>query len=96
MIIGIGNYFYKSIKNESLFNVNFNLNLSLKNNINFEKIRKNFNNEIQKIQNSNDINILKRFCCDLFNKFYLHYSNIKNEILEANKYIEIINDTTLE
>ena len=96
MIIGIGNYFYKSIKNESLFNVNFNLNLSLKNNINFEKIRKNFNNEIQKIQNSNDINILKRFCCDLFNKFYLHYSNIKNEILEANKYIQIINDTTLE
>ena len=95
MIISLGNYFYKSIKNESLFNVNFNLNLTLRHNINYEKIRDDFNNKIKE-SNDNDIDILNRFSCDLYNKFYLHSSNIKNEILEVNKYIQIINDINIE
>ena len=95
MIISLGNYFYKSIKNESLFNVNFNLNLTLRHNINYEKIRDDYNNKIKE-SNDNDIDILNRFSCDLYNKFYLHSSNIKNEILEVNKYIQIINDINIE
>ena len=89
MIINIGNYCYKSINNQSLLNINFNLNLSLKKNINFEKIREDLNIEIKKNKN---IDIINRFRCDLYNKFFLHSSNIKNNILEANKYILIINE----
>ena len=95
MIISLGNYFYKSIKNESLFNVNFNLNLSLRHNINYEKIRDDYNNKI-KNSKDNNIDILNRFNCDLYNKFYLHSSKTKNEILEVNKYIQIINDINSE
>ena len=91
MIINIGNYFYKSINNQSLLNINFNLNLSLKKNINFEKIREDINKGIKNSQNKN-INIINRFSCDLYNKFFLHTSNIKNNILEVNKYIQIINE----
>ena len=91
MIINIGNYFYKSINNQSLLNINFNLNLSLKKNINFEKIREDLNKEIKKDKNKN-MDIIYRFSCDLYNKFFLYSSNIKNNILEANKYIQIINE----
>ena len=96
MIISLGNYFYKSIKNESLFNVNFNLNLSLRKNVNYEKIRDNFNEEIKKNKNNNNIELINRFSCDLYNKFYLTTSNTKNEILELNKYIQIINDLNIK
>ena len=91
VIISLGNYFYKSIKNESLFNVNFNLNLSLRKKINYEKIRDDFNKEIQNSKNNN-IYLINRFSCNLYNKFYLNASKTKNDIIEVNKYIQIIND----
>ena len=95
LIISLGNYFYKSIKNESLFNINFNLNLSLRKNINYEKIRDDFNKEI-KNSNSKDIDIINRFSCDLYNKFYLNTSEMKNIILEENKYIQINNENYIQ
>ena len=91
IIISVGNYFYKSINNESLFNINFNLNLSLRKNINFGKIRDDFNKEFKKSQVKNK-DILNRFSCDLYNKFFIHTSEMKNKVLEANKYIEIVNE----
>ena len=95
LIISLGNYFYKSIKNESLFNINFNLNLSLRKNINYEKIKDEFNKEIKEIS-LNKMESLKRFSCDLYDKFYLHTSDIKNRIMEENKYFQIINENNLE
>ena len=94
MIISLGNYFYKSINNESLFNVNFNLNLSLRKKINYEKIRDDFNKEI-KNRNYKNIDLINRFSCDLYNKFYFHTSKYKNDIFEVNKYIQIINDLAI-
>ena len=91
LIISIGNYFYKSIKNESLFNINFNLNLSLKKNVNFGKLKEYFNKDM-KNSKLKKIDILNRFRCDLYNKFFLHTSNKKNIVLEANKFIEIFQE----
>ena len=91
LIISIGNYFYKSIKNESLFNINFNLNLSLKKNVNFGKLKEDFNKDM-KNSKLKKIDILNRFRCDLYNKFFLHTSNKKNIVLESNKFIEIFQE----
>ena len=95
MIINIGNYYYKSINNQSLLNINFNLNLSLKKNINFKKLREEFNKEIKASKNKN-LDILNRFSCDLYNKFFLYESETKNNILEVNKYIQIINEIPIQ
>ena len=39
IIVSLGNDFYKSINNESLFNINFNLHLTLRKNVNLKKIQ---------------------------------------------------------
>ena len=89
IIISLGNDLYKNINNESLFNVNFNLHLSLRKSINLKQIQNNFD-KMLKNKDLGSINILNRFICDLDNKFYFHNSFVKTKIFEMNKYIQII------
>jgi hypothetical protein len=89
IIISLGNDFYKSVNNESLFNVNFNLHLTLRKTVNLKKIYINYDQMIKEKAFGN-INILNRFCCHPDHKFYLHCSYNKNKVLEMNKYIQII------
>jgi len=91
IIVSLGNDFYKSINNESLFNINFNLHLTLRKNVNLKKIQNNFNTTLKENQYGY-VNSLNRFNCDLENKFYFHHSSLKNKILEMNKYIQIIDE----
>ena len=91
IIVSLGNDFYKSINNESLFNINFNLHLTLRKNVNLKKIQNNFNTTLKENQYG-CVNSLNRFNCDLENKFYFHHSSLKNKILEMNKYIQIIDE----
>ena len=89
LFISLGNDFYKSIKNESLFNVNYNLHLTLRKNVSIKNIQNNFDKMIKE-NNFDNINIINRFCCYLENKYYLNYSLDKNIVFEMNKYIQII------
>ena len=91
IIISLGNDFYKSVNNESLFNINFNLHLTLRKNVNLKQIHNNFDKMIKE-KNIGNINLLNRFSCQQNNKFYLHNSYKKNKVLEMNKYIQIIED----
>jgi hypothetical protein len=91
IIVSLGNDFYKSINNESLFNINFNLHLTLRKNVNLKKIQDNFNKTLKEKMNG-CVNILNRFNCDFENKFYFHHSSLKNKILDTNKYIQIIDE----
>ena len=91
IIVSLGNDFYKSINNESLFNINFNLHLTLRKNVNLKQIHNNFDKMIKE-KNIGNINLLNIFSCQPNNKFYLHNSYKKNKVLEMNKYIQIIED----
>ena len=88
IIISLGNDLYKNINNESLFNINFNLHLTLRKSANLKQIQKNFDKMIRE-NNLGNVNILNRFNCEPDNKFYLNNSNMKNIIFEINKYIRI-------
>ena len=91
IIISLGNDLYKNINNESLFNINFNLHLTLRKDVNLKQIQNNFDKMIKERKLGN-VNILNRFSCDLDNKFYFHNSLVRNKIFELNKYIQIIED----
>ena len=90
IIISLGNDLYKNINNESLFNINFNLHLTLRKKVNLKQIQQNYD-KIIKENNLGKVNVLNRFNCEPENKFYLNNSLMKNIIFEINKYI-IIND----
>ena len=90
IIISLGNDLYKNVNNESLFNINFNLHLTLRKKVNLKQIQQNYD-KIIKENNLGKVNILNRFNCEPENKFYLNNSLMKNKIFEINKYI-IIND----
>ena len=88
IFISLGNDFYKSIKNESLFNINYNLHLTLRKNVNIKNIQNNFDQMIKE-KNLDNVNIINRFSSDSDNKYYLSNSLDKNIIFEMNKYIHI-------
>ena len=91
VIISLGNDLYKSIKNESLFNINFNLHSTLRKNVNLKMIQNNYDKMI-KDKNLGNVNILNRFSCVLDTKFYLINFYVKTKIFEINKYMQIIDD----
>ena len=89
-IISLGNYFYKSVHNESLFNLNYNLQMSLNSNISLENIKKNY---IDIIKNSGkEGELINRFSCDLDDINILDQKNDNRINFELNKYIQINNN----